>query len=161
MMFTLNPSHAGAQSFFDFFQNQNIGKAAPDFTLRNLKGEDVNMTKYRDGKKAIIFFWATWCPHCRVALKKSIQDKSEIEKKEIKLILVDLGEEEAEVQSHVKRNNIDLDIFLDKENSLAEPYGLIGVPTFYFINQEGFVQAIEHSLPQNYDELLLKSRKSK
>ena len=64
----LTPSLARGQ--FLFFQNPNVGKAAPDFTLATLDGDEVNMTQYREGKRAIIFFWATWCPHCRVALKE-------------------------------------------------------------------------------------------
>ena len=153
-----SPYAMGQISFFDLLGSRNIGKAAPDFTLKTIAGKDVNMTRYRDGKKAIIFFWATWCPHCRVALRELNQDRLEIEKKNIKIILVDLGEEVPEVEAYAKKNKIDGDIFLDEDNSLATPYGLVGVPTFYFLSEDGIVRAIEHALPKNYEELLVKSK---
>jgi len=145
-------------SFLQFLNNQQIGKAAPDFTLKTLKGESVNMTKYRGGKKAIVFFWATWCPHCRTALKNLNKDYTDIEKKGIKIIIVDLAETTQEVAYYAKKNKIALDIFLDTEGDLAEPYGIIGVPTFYFIDESGIVRAIEHALPANYENLFVKAK---
>ncbi len=157
---TSGSSMASAQmSFFDFLRDQGAGKPAVDFTVKNLKGEDVNMTKYRDGKKAIIFFWATWCPHCRVALRDLNREKASIEAKGIKLVIVDVGEETAEVIAHIKNNKIDLDILLDADNAASDKYGLVGVPTFIFVNQDGLVQEIGHSLPKNYDEILSRSKK--
>ncbi len=149
---------AGEVWFFDFLANQNIGKPAPDFTLQTTQGKEINMTQYRNGKKAVIFFWATWCPHCRVALKALNQDRSAIEAKGIKIILIDLGESAQEVSAHLKRNNMAMDVFLDKESSLAEPYNIIGVPTFYFVDESGKIISSGHSLPKNLDEAFSKPK---
>ncbi len=146
-------------SFLEFLKSQNTGKPAADFTLKNLKGEDVNMTAYRDGKRAIIFFWATWCPHCREALEHLNKNFAEIEKKNIKVILVDVGEGAADVSEHFKRHNITMDVLLDTNNSLAEAYSIVGVPTFYFIDEKGIAQAVKHSLPKDYEILFGKSVK--
>ena len=64
------PSMTYAMGDGSFMTQTLIGKPAPDFTLDTLSAKQVNMTSYRSGKKAIIFFWATWCPHCRVQLKE-------------------------------------------------------------------------------------------
>ena len=119
------------------------------------------MTKYRDGKSAIVFFWATWCPHCREALKELNGQAAQLEEKGIKVLLVDIGESAAEVNEHVTRNKINFEVFLDTESTLSEPYGIIGVPTFFFLNDKGIVNAVEHALPDNYEEILLKSEVSK
>lgn len=145
-------------SFLEFLQGRQMGRPAPDFTLATLKGEKVNMTKYRDGKKAIVFFWATWCPHCRVALKDLNRIYAEIEKKGIKLIVVDLAETKEEVAYYAKKNKLVVDVFLDTEGELAEPYGIIGVPTFYFIDEAGAIRAIEHSLPKDLEKAFAKAR---
>ena len=154
----LGTTHASGQLFY--MENPNIGQAAPDFTLDTLKMKSVNLTKYRDGKSAIVFFWATWCPHCREALKELNKSASQLEGKGIKLILVDLGESASEVREHLARNNVNFDVFLDKESSLSEPYGIIGVPTFYFLDDKGTVKAVEHSIPDNYEEILLNKKVS-
>jgi thioredoxin-like negative regulator of GroEL len=39
-------------------------KLAPDFTLKDLEGNDVSINNFR-GKKVFLTFWATWCPYCK------------------------------------------------------------------------------------------------
>lgn len=139
-----------------FLQNPFVGKKAPDFTLKTLQHNSVNMTQYREGKSAILFFWATWCPHCRDALKELNEGKYNLEAKDIKLILIDLGESEKQVGSYVEKHGINFDIFVDVDSSLSEKYGIIGLPTFFFVNREGIIQAVEHAIPDNYEEILSK-----
>jgi len=147
------PGNGWAQFFF--LENPLVGEAAADFTLKTLDGKTVNMTQFRDDKSAIIFFWATWCPYCRAALKELNNEKDQIEEKGIKIILVDLGETESEVGRYIKANKIDLTVFLDEESFLNDPYAIIGVPTFVLVNSQGIVKAVEHALPPNYEEILV------
>jgi len=154
MSLTIKSNPAWSQFFF--FEEDITGEQAPDFTLETLENGKVNFTEFRDGQQAIIFFWATWCPHCREQLRELTRDKQDFVDKGIKLVLVDLGENEKIVRKYIKKNKIDFTIFLDKESELSDPYGIIGLPTFYFVNEEGGVTAIEHALPDNYEELLTK-----
>lgn len=153
LVFFISSQPASAQFFF--MENPLVGQMAPDFTLKTFNGEKVNMTKFRDNKSAILFFWATWCPHCREALKDLNQKHSGMENKGIKLMLVDVGEGEKEVRRYMERNKIDMTVFLDQDSSLADPYGIIGVPTFVFVDSKGIVTAVEHSLPRNYEEIFI------
>ena len=155
----MGTTQASGQLFF--MENQNIGQTAPDFTLDTLQSKGINMTKYREGKSAIVFFWATWCPHCRTALKDLNSNALALEQKGIKIILVDIGESAAEVKAHLEKGKIGFDVFLDQDSSLSEPYGIIGVPTFYFLDDQGIVKAVEHSIPGNYEEILLRKKVSK
>jgi len=148
---------SSAMGDFFFMDNEIIGKPTPDFTLKTVSGQEINLSQYRDGKKTIIFFWATWCPHCREALRGLAQSQEEFEKKEIKLVLVDVGENLEVVQNYIEKNDITFEIFLDEKNQLAESYGIVGIPTFFFINQEGIVKEMGHSLPENYEEILSKT----
>ena len=143
-----------ARAQFFFMENPLVGQRAPDFTLKTFNGGKVNMTKFRDNKSAILFFWATWCPHCREALKDLNKNRAGIEGKGIKLMLVDMGEGEKEVRRYVERNKIGSTIFLDQESSLAELYGVVGIPTFVFVDSQGMVKAVEHAVPENYEEIL-------
>lgn len=140
-----------------FYENPLVGKKAPDFTLSTVDGEEVNMTEFRGGQKAIIFFWATWCPHCRRALNVLNEKQEEFRKKGIKLIPVDNGESPGEVRAYLEKTGIDMKMLVDEEDSLVELYNVFGIPMFIFIDQSGEIRSIKHSLPADYEKLLDKS----
>ncbi|MDP8266338.1 MAG: TlpA disulfide reductase family protein [Candidatus Aceula meridiana] len=146
-------SKSGAQFFL--FGNSLEGEPAPEFSLPTLTRSDVSLTEYRDDKPAILFFWATWCPHCRTALKGLDREYLNIESNGIKLVVVDLGESKKQVVSYVKRAGISLEIFLDERNSVADEYQVVGVPTFVLVDKEGIVISVGHSLPKGYAEALI------
>lgn len=146
------PANAMGQLFL--FGHPLMGKAAPDFKLETLKGGEQTLAQLRDGKPAILFFWATWCPHCRVQLKELAARKSEIELRGIKVVLVDEGETVDTIRAYFQRNKIDFEVFLDKMGTAGEDYGIAGIPTFFLIDRSGTVRSVEHSIPQNYEEIL-------
>jgi peroxiredoxin len=128
-----------------------IGKPAADFTLNTLREQNVNMTKYRDGKKAIIFFWATWCPHCRTELKRLAEIHKDIEAKGIKLIIISVGEQRDTVQAYIDRHQYPFDVFLDEDQALEESYRIVGVPTLFFIDENGVIKLMDHALPEDIE----------
>jgi peroxiredoxin len=148
LLMVVVPSWAMGNS--SYISQTLVGKPAADFTLDTLKDKAVNMTKYRDGKKAILFFWATWCPHCRVELKRLNELKDDFKAKGIQIILVSLGEPKETVQEYITRHQYSFDVFLDTNQTLEESYQLIGVPTLYFIDENGTIKYMDHALPEDY-----------
>lgn len=143
------------------FENPLIGQKAPDFTLATLAGDKVSMAEFRDGKKAIIFFWATWCPHCRRALSVLKDKHDEFRKKGVTLIPVDSGEPPAQVRAYLEKAGIDMEMFLDEHQSLTESYNVFGIPMLIFVDKEGVIRGIKHSLPADYEKLLENPRKER
>ncbi len=137
-------------------QNPLVGQLAPDFTLQSTIGQEVNMTQYRSGHPALIFFWATWCPHCRKQLKELTQNRQAIEANGFKIILVDVGESLQKVLEYTDANSISLDVFLDESTETAGKYEIVGVPTFFFINGEGTILDVTNVLPDDIQEILLR-----
>lgn len=152
LLTAFHPSLASGQFFF--MENESIGKPAPDFTLPTVGGTATSFARFRGTDKAIIFFWATWCPHCRRELGALNQKKEELAQKGIKIALVDIGEEAAMVKQYLQKNKVDMTVFLDKDNAVAESYNLVGVPTFLLVDAQGIVRGLEYSLPENYEEIL-------
>jgi len=146
-----------AQGQFFYMENEDIGKPVKDFTLKIANGKETSLEKYRDGQKAIVFFWATWCPHCRLQLGELNKNQSAIKEKKIKIVLVDVGENEAIVSKYMKKNEINIDVFLDVESKVSDLYGLIGVPTFYYVGDDGIVIDVQHSLPDDFEKVFTKS----
>lgn len=154
---SFHPSLAMGQFFF--LEDESVGKPAKDFTLKTVGGAPVSLTDFRQGGKAIIFFWAIWCPHCRRELTELNKNKAALEQKGIKIVLVDVGEQEEVVRRYAQNNNINMTIFLDEGTSVAEEYGLVGVPTFYLVDQQGIVRDVQHAMPEEYEAILEGSSK--
>ncbi len=139
---------AGAQ------QSSLIGKKAPDFTLERLSGKSASLSEVIKDKKAILFFFATWCPHCRSQLKDIAARKGEFEKGGIAVVLVDIGEPKAQVAKFLTTYGVDNDAFLDVESFVSETYEVMGVPTLVFVGSDGKVRFVEYGLPDNYQDIL-------
>lgn len=143
-------------SSFSDIHNPLVGQSAPDFTLEATSGQEVNMTQYRGGQPAMIFFWATWCPHCRKQLMELTKNRQAIEASGIKIILVDVGESLQKVLEYADANNILFDIFLDESTETASKYKIVGVPTFFLINREGIILDVKNVLPADYQDILFR-----
>jgi len=128
-----------------------VGRQAVDFTLDMTRSSRVNFTKFRDGKKAVIFFWATWCPHCHEEIMNLNAHLDKLNEQGIKVALVDLGESLDEVKYYLDRQGSKLDSFVDMDSSLSDAYDLIGVPTLYFVDEQGIIRDMQHVFPSNYE----------
>jgi peroxiredoxin len=145
-------SQAIAMGDVGFVQDTLVGKQAADFTLTTVKGEKFNFEQYRGGKKAIILFWTTWCPHCREALKHLDAKRKAIEAKGIAVVFVSVGESKRAVESYLLTHQYDFDVVLDQEQSLDEPYQIIGVPSLIYVGANGVIQSVEHSFSEQFEE---------
>ncbi len=129
-----------------------IGQTAPDVVLGNTDGSSSAVIGSRQGKKAILIFWATWCPHCYEELGDLNGNLVSIERKGIKIILVDIGETKEDVKDYFKRRQMKLVSFVDQDSFLQGAYHLIGVPTLVFIDEKGIIRNVTHEFPSNYQD---------
>jgi len=133
------------------------GQPSPDFHLSDLEGQRMDMQPLRAGQPAILFFWATWCPHCRTQLRELSMQAENIESKGIRIILVNVGEGPTEVTAYLQNNDIDLPVLLDTDDEVSKRYKIVGLPTFFLIGRDGLIISVVHGLPGNYEDLLLAS----
>ena len=69
---------------------------------------------------------------------------------------VNVSEPEYKVQIFFKGYPLNFKMLLDKDGLLANKYGLMGVPTYIFLDKTGKVILQTHSFPVNYKSLLFK-----
>ncbi len=136
-----------------FMENELTGKLAPEFTLEKISGENQSLSDFRDGKNTIVIFWATWCPYCREQLTIMNKRIEELSQQEIKIAAVNLGETSDIINNFIQENNLKLEVFIDEKSSLEELYSVISLPKLVFINKEGNVKAVKHSLPSDVEKL--------
>lgn len=150
LMLVVLPFPAAGQFIFD--ENPLLNKQTPNFTLELTTGETKSLNDYRGNAPALIFFWATWCPHCRDELKSLSRQSSALEKSGVKIILVNVEESPKLVKAFMNKLQLPFPVFLDERSAVSEQYSIIGLPTVFFVNKDGVVVGMEHGLPDNFTE---------
>ncbi len=117
-----------------------VGNLAPDFTLKNLNGENVTLSELR-GEPVILNFWATWCYWCLVEMPFLEEIYEEWTEKGLVMLAIDVGESSATVTSFMESNDISLPVLLDVSGVTPGKYNLRGYPTTYFLDKNGVIQA--------------------
>lgn len=113
-----------------------IGKPAPDFTLKNLEGEDVSLSDYK-GKLVLLNFWATWCGYCDLEMPDL--QKLDAENEDLVVLAIDVQEGRDIVAEYITEGGYTFEVALDQDGSLAQTYLVSGYPTSYFIDKEGLL----------------------
>jgi len=137
------------------------GFSAPAFNLDLLDAEDstsmATLSDYR-GQVVMINFWATWCPPCREEMP-AIQAVFEDYKEQGFIVLAvntTFQDNELEVNDFVLEYNLTFPILLDRSGEVSRQYQLRGLPSTYFIDRKGVIQAVVVGGPMN--ETMIRAR---
>ncbi len=118
-----------------------VGELAPDFTLTDLEGNSVTLSEYR-GKVVFINFWATWCPPCRAEMPEIEAVYQEYKDKGVVVFGVDILEPEDVVRQFVEQGGYSWIFVLDATGAVSDDYRITAIPTSFFIDREGIIQAV-------------------
>jgi len=129
-------------------------KVAADFSLYDLNGNQVSLADYKGKKQLILFFWTTWCPHCRRQIGSLNSLHKELKNKNVVILAIDVGESTTKIQSFIKNRPISFPILLDKDTDVAASYAVSGVPAFVIVDSDGSIKFHEHYLPKDIEKIL-------
>jgi peroxiredoxin len=115
------------------------GNPAPDFTLRNLAGQEVKLADLR-GKVVLVNFWATWCPPCREEIPSMDRLNRAMAGKPFQMlaISIDEGGKEA-VEAFFSKAGVALPTLLDPGQKTGKQYGITGVPETFIVDKKGVI----------------------
>jgi peroxiredoxin len=116
-----------------------VGMQAEDFQLADLDGKTQSLSQYR-GKIVLVNFWATWCKPCTTEMPamQTIYDK--LRDKGFVVLAVNELEDDAKVREHIKQYGHTFPVLMDRDNKVANQFGVFGLPVSVFIDEKGVVQ---------------------
>ena len=118
-----------------------IGREAPDFTLKDLDGKSVRLKDLR-GKVVFLNFWATWCPPCRAEMPDIEEVYQKYRDQDVVILGIDIQESAGKVRSFVEGGGYSWTMLLDSTGKIAGMYKVRAIPTSYFIDREGVIKAV-------------------
>ncbi len=115
-----------------------IGKTAPDFTTRTLKGKRIQLSKVKAGHTLLVF-WASWCPHCKAALPKLIKYYDPAHSERFQIIAVSVDDAKKPVIKEIKKEGytwVNIAELKGWESPIAEEYGVSSIPSFFLLDKD-------------------------
>ncbi|MGB3119843.1 MAG: TlpA disulfide reductase family protein [Verrucomicrobiales bacterium] len=120
-----------------------VGQPLPAITAQYHAGS----APYMPGRPAIIEFWATWCPPCRQSIPHL---NSLYERAGGSLQVVGITQEdEATVHSFRLKTPMKYSVASDPSGSLAQYFGVRGIPTAVLVDAQGMVKWTGHPMELN------------
>lgn len=133
-------------------------RLAPDFKLMDVYQNIYTLSEYRGKSPVLLFFWATWCPFCQKELSVLNQSYAGLAEDGLEVFAINTGEFPAAVENFIASYHLSYRVLLDKDQSVAYSYGIVGIPVYILIDKEGNVVFQDSYLPYGeYKDLISKS----
>ena len=113
--------------------------SAPDFTVQDWDGNDVNFSDYV-GKPIVLNFWAHWCGPCQMEMPE-FNAAYERLGGEVTFLMVHEGAAVDDGKEKVLDGGYTFPVVFDVDSSAGNLYGITAYPTTFFIDKDGNLQA--------------------
>lgn len=111
---------------------------APDFTLKNGKGENISLSSFR-GKVVLLNFWATWCPSCIAEMPSFNELYHEKKSEGLEVIAVSTDRSPDVAMKYVAKKGFDYTIVVDQDRQVARLFKVFSLPTTFLIDKKGII----------------------
>lgn len=139
--------------------NINIGSIAPTFQTFRADGGAEHFPAAYFGKPLVVRFWADWCKYCEGEMK-AIETVYQANKGKLEVLAINAGQDKATINAFIKKIGVTYPALLDENSTIARSYGVVGLPTTFFIDVKGVVrgkivgEADEATFARHVQELL-------
>ena len=118
---------------------KTTGSLAPDFTLPDLEGINVTLSKFR-GKVVLLNFWNTWCGPCRAEMPSLNNLYLELKDKGFVVLSISIDTSEELVKAFISERKLVFPVLMDKKQKVySKKYFLYGLPVTFLIDKKGII----------------------
>ncbi len=130
-------------------QKMQVGSLAPDFTMSDLSGRQINLSQ-KLKNHSLLIFWASWCPHCINMLSGIKSLHSRISTMEVIAVSLDDSADEwnKAVYNLGIEEFINLSDLMKWDGPVAEDYNIFATPTMFLMDKNRKIIAKPSSLEE-------------
>lgn len=153
----LLPGRAAAQATGLEVESLGVGQKAPTFAMKQMGKADYAFSRDYFGelrteakmkgltpKTVVLSFFASWCHPCGEEMPVLTRIAKENAGKDLQVFFVNLGEEDATVQTWLQKHpEISGTVLMDPYAQTTKVYGVDALPRTIIIDSEGTVRYIE------------------
>ena len=118
----------------------NTETPAPNFSLPILanlnQSQSLNDEK---GKVILVDFWAAWCGPCRKSMPLLERLYNNHKDQGFTILAISLDDNAKAARNFASQFQISYPLLLDTEATVADTYGVVGMPTSYLIDRDGIL----------------------
>lgn len=136
----------------------DVGQLAPDFTLKNTQGENLNLAEQR-GQIIVINFWASWCGPCRKEMPILQTLHNKYSSLGAAVWGVNVEQENQAGKDFLADLQLDFPLFFDNSNTITAKYQIEAMPTTVIVDRNGKVRHVFKGYKEGYEKKYAKAIK--
>ncbi len=113
---------------------------APQFRLKDIEGRTINLASLK-GKVAIIDFWATWCPPCRLEVPILNNLQTKYRHQGLEIIAISLDESLDDIQRFLEQSPLNYTVVQGNETVMSQFGHITALPTTFFLDRRGNIRS--------------------
>ena len=114
----------------------NDHPAAPDFTLKDLNGNEISLSDY-EGKVLFLNFWATWCAACVVEMPSMENLNGRLKDRDFVMVAINTQESDTQVKAFFEKMKLSFTALLDSNGEVAAGFAVNALPTTFVLDKDG------------------------
>jgi peroxiredoxin len=131
-------------------QSALVGKAAPDFALRSLRGENIRLSEH-SGEVVVVNFWATWCGPCRQEMPQLDELYAKYRRAGLVLLGVSLDHQKDRATEMAQTLKVAYPVLFDEQRNVSRSYGVDDLPVTLLIDRQGVVRFVSQGYKPGYE----------